>query len=72
LEVIWMLSDRESFGAGDLLPREAARRRVRSAKLDLHQVADSRLMFRELNAGEQARVLQCAQLLHELEVSLGG
>lgn len=44
--------ERESFAAADLLPREAARRRVRAALMDLRQVEESSLMRNALAAEE--------------------
>lgn len=41
-----------SFGVADLLPREAARRRVRAALMDLRQVEESSLMRNALAAEE--------------------
>lgn len=66
-----MRIETESFGGGDLLPREAARRRVRAAKLDLLQVCESSLMRGALEPGEAEYILRAVESLRAVEVSLG-
>lgn len=51
-----MPSGMESSGVGELLPREAARRRVWAALLDLRQVEESRLMWQALTEVERAQM----------------
>ena len=62
----------ESFGAGDLLPREAAKRRVRAALMDLRQIEESRLMWEQLSDVERAQMGAILCRLATLSVSLGG
>jgi len=59
-----------SFGAGDLLPREAARRRVRAALMDLRQVEESSLMRNALVAEEWEQMRAVLSRLATLSIML--
>lgn len=67
-----MLTQPESFGAGDLLPREGARRRARAALMDLRQIEESRLMWEALDEMERVQVGVILSRLATLVVELGG